>query len=60
MNLILELIGKKVTVHSVLAETEKQDVGVLQAADSEWLKLHKESGETLYFSIHRIRQVKPF
>ena len=60
MNLILELIGKKVTVHSVLADSEKQDVGILQAGDADWLKLHKENGETLYFSTKRIRVVKPF
>jgi hypothetical protein len=60
MNLILELIGKKVTIHTVLADSEKQDVGILQAADSDWVKLHKESGETLYFSTGRIRMIKPF
>jgi hypothetical protein len=60
MNLILELIGKKVTVHSLLADSEKQDVGMLQAADSEWLRLHKENGDILYFQTKRIRVVKPF
>lgn len=60
MGLIQELIGKKVTVYSALGDSERSDVGILQGAEGDWLKLHKETGETLYFQVTRVRMVKPF
>ena len=60
MNLIAELIGKKITVYSEAEGAERQDIGVLQSAEGSWIKIHKESGETLYFQLSRIRMVKPF
>ena len=55
-----ELIGKKVTVHSESAGTERQDVGILEAFDGTILKLKTERGSILYFVIHWVRLVKPF
>ena len=60
MGLIQELIGKKVTIYSAQGETERSDIGVLEGAEGDWLKLHKETGEILYFTVERVRMVKPF
>jgi hypothetical protein len=60
MDLIQQLVGKKVTVYSAQGETERQDIGILEAAEGVWLKMHKENGEVLYFHLARIRVVKPF
>jgi hypothetical protein len=60
MNLISVLIGKKVTIYSNMGGTEKQDVGVLEAVESEWIRLRKADGETLFFTVYSLRQIKPF
>jgi len=60
MELILTLIGKKVTVYSRLGETEKQDVGVLEAASQDWIRLKKADGETMFFTKYNLRMIKPF
>jgi hypothetical protein len=60
MNPIAELIGKKVTVYSEAADQERQDIGILQLVEGDWLKIHKENGDTLYFNFSRVRMIKPF
>lgn len=60
MQLLQELVGKKVTVFSLQAEAERQDVGVLEAFDEQVLKLRKGESEVLYLFFIRIRQIKPF
>lgn len=60
MQLLDEMIGRKVTVFSVQGGTERQDVGVLEAVDGTWIKVKKGEAETLYFHAHHIRVIKPF
>lgn len=60
MNLLSGLIGKKVTVYSNMGSTEKQDVAILEAAETEWIRVRKADGETFFFSIYNVRMVKPF
>ncbi len=52
------LVGRQVQVFSVRGETEVSDSGVLEAYDNNWLCIRK-GGEALYFSIHRVRLIKP-
>ena len=59
MAIINELIGKKVTVYSK-GDSERQDVGVLEAADEQFLKVRKNDHEYHLFGITQIRMVKPF
>ena len=54
-----ELIGKKVTITSDAAATERQDVGILESFDGTIVKLKTDKGP-LYFVIHRVRLIKPF
>ncbi len=60
MNIISVLQGKKVTVHSNIGDNDKQDVGFLEAFDPQWIRIRKQDGETLFFSLANIRMVKPF
>ena len=59
MQLLTPLIGKKVTVFSSQGETERQDIGILQAAEGNFLVL-KKTDELMYFTVSRIRLIKPF
>jgi hypothetical protein len=59
MNDVLQaLVGCQVQVYSVRGETEISDIGTLESYDSNWLCLSRNGG-TLYFSISRIRLIKP-
>ncbi len=61
MDLLRELVGRKVTVFSLQGGgSERQDVGMLEAADSVWLRLRKGESEVMYFTVHQIRLIKPF
>ena len=60
MQLLAPLIGKKVTVHSLMGESERQDIGILEAAEGQLVRLKKQDGDTLIYSIYRIRLIKPF
>jgi hypothetical protein len=60
MSLISILTGKKVTIYSHLGDTEKQDVGVLEAVEGDWIRLRKADGETMFFAIYSVRMIKPF
>ena len=63
MNDVLSgLIGRMVQVYSVRGETEVSDTGVLEAYleayDDTWRCLSR-GGDKLYFSIARVRLIKP-
>ena len=60
MSLLNDLVGKKVIVCSVGAGVEKQDVGMLEAHDSQFVKLKKSETETLFFGVQSIRFIKTF
>jgi hypothetical protein len=60
MQLLNDLVGRKVTVYSVQGQQERQDVGVLENTDGQWLRLRKSDAEVLYFGLHFVRQIKPF
>ena len=60
MKSISTLIGKKVTVYTRMGEVEKQDVGILEGLEQDWLILHKSDGDTLFFCLYNVRLVKPF
>ncbi len=57
-DLLRELIGRQINVYSVQGQSEIRDSGELVSYDDTWLCLRKD-GELLYFSIHRVRLVKP-
>jgi len=52
------LVGTLVQVWSVRGETETSDTGVLEACDEHWILLNRSS-EKLYFSVSRVRLIKP-
>ena len=54
-----ELMGKSVEVRSLRGQGECVDSGVLEAYDEQWIKLRKDGGEVLYFSIANVRLLKP-
>ena len=59
MNDVLQaLVGRTVQVYSVRGETEVSDTGTLEAYDSNWLCLDR-NGDKMYFSIARVRLIKP-
>ncbi|MDR3690748.1 MAG: hypothetical protein P4L46_15330 [Fimbriimonas sp.] len=60
MSLASVLIGVKITVYSRQGDTERQDVGLLEAVDSEWIRIKKNDGETLFFCLTNVRMLKPF
>jgi hypothetical protein len=55
-----ELIGKKVIVYSDSGQAERQDIGVLESVDSNWVCIKKGESDYLYFSAYKIRLVKAF
>lgn len=61
MNSVLqELMGKKISVYSNQPGAERQDVGILEAVDGDWIKIKKSETESAYFCIHLVRMIKPF
>jgi hypothetical protein len=59
MQLLNDLVGRKVTIFSVQGQGERQDVGTLEAADNLWLRLRK-GDEVMYFCLYHVRLIKPF
>ncbi len=60
MNPTHVMIGKKVTVYSRLGDAEKQDVGILELVEGDWIRLRKAEGETMFFTVVNVRMIKPF
>ncbi|BCM91652.1 hypothetical protein IAD21_03527 [Abditibacteriota bacterium] len=58
-DLLKELIGRLVEVHSRGGKSSFRDEGRLTAYDEHWIKLDNGEGEVLYFSVANIRLVKP-
>ena len=56
--LLRGLIGSQVQIYSVRGQAEVSDAGTLEAFDDAWVCLSQE-GEKLYFSVYRIRLIKP-
>ena len=56
--ILRELIGRQVIVYSGTERGEGGDIGELVSYDNAWLCLRKGT-ELLYFSVFRIRLVKP-
>lgn len=52
------LIGSLVQIYSVRGETEVSDTGTLEAYDTNWIRVNR-NGERLYFSVSRVRLIKP-
>ena len=60
MNDVLkELVGKQVEVHSMGAEALYRDSGRLVSYDERWVVIEKVPGEMLYLSIVNVRLIKP-
>ena len=55
-----ELIGKKVTVHVNVGNSDSQHIGIIEAFEENILKLRKGESEYLYFSIFNISMIKLF
>jgi ferredoxin-fold anticodon binding domain-containing protein len=56
--LLRGLVGSQVRVYSIQGQSEASDTGLLEAFDDNWVCLNQD-GERLYFSVHRIRLIKP-
>ncbi len=53
-----DLLGQYVEVRSRAGQSEYTDKGMLEAYDSQWIRLRKDS-ETICFPIANIRLLKP-
>jgi hypothetical protein len=60
MELLTELIGKKVALLTEMGATERQEIGILQEAKGHWVKVEKDNNEIVYYSVYLIRQIKQF
>lgn len=56
--MLTELIGRHIQVYSVRGEAEVSDVGTLESFDDVWVKIRQDNA-SLYFSVFRIRLIKP-
>jgi len=59
-NLLNELMGKKVYVHSNAGGTEKAEIGVLEAFDGTFLRVRKGEAEVVFYNLQLVRLVKQF
>jgi hypothetical protein len=57
-SILRDLVGKNVLVYTE-GHLGHADEGVLEAFDSQWVRVKKESGEDLYFSFFAVRIIKP-
>lgn len=60
MELISELIGKKVTLLTEMGAVERQEIGTLEAANGHWVKVLKDNDEAVYYGVYLIRSIKQF
>lgn len=60
MELLADLIGKKVTLYTEMGSVERQEIGILTEAKGHWVKVTKENDEHIYFSVYLIRSIKQF
>jgi|GEM_PF-6579355 len=60
MELLSELIGKKVALLTEQGSGERQEVGTLEDAKGHWVKLVRENREAVFYSVYLIRSVRLF
>jgi hypothetical protein len=60
MELLHELIGKKVALLTEMGAVERQEIGILEDAKGNWVKVRKDNDEICFYSIYLIRSVKQF
>ncbi len=60
MELLADLIGKKVTLLTEMGSVERQEIGILLDAKGHWVKVGKENEEYVYYSVYLIRSIKQF
>ena len=60
MELLADLIGKKGTLLTEMGAVERQEIGVLEDAKGHWVKVVKDNGEYVYYSVYLIRSIRQF
>lgn len=60
MELLHELIGKKVALLTEMGAVERQEIGVLEDAKGSWVKVIKDNNEVVFYSVYLIRSIKQF
>jgi len=60
MELLSELMGKKVTLLTEMGDVERQEIGTLVDAKGHWVKVQKDNEEFVYYSVYLIRSIKSF
>lgn len=60
MDLLSELIGKKVALLTEQGSGERQEVGTLEAANGHWVKVVRENKESVFYSVYLIRSIRLF
>ncbi len=60
MELLADLIGKKVTLLTEMGDVERQEIGVLEDAKGHWVRVAKDNGEHVYYSVYLIRSIRQF
>jgi hypothetical protein len=60
MELLAELMGKKVALLTEMGDVERQEIGILADAKGHWVKIEKDNNEIVFFSVYLIRSVKQF
>mgnify|MGYP001095837924 CR=1 FL=1 len=60
MDLLSELVGKKVALLTEQGNIERQEIGILEDAKGHWVKIAKDYHEIVYFSVYLIRSIRAF
>jgi hypothetical protein len=60
MELLDELVGKKVALQTEMGAVERQEIGILEEAKGHWVKVLKDNDEVVFFSVYLIRTIKQF
>jgi len=60
MELLSDLVGKKITLLTEMGSVERQEIGILIDAKGHWVKVQKENNEIVFYSVYLIRQIRQF
>lgn len=60
MELLADMMGKKVTLLTEMGSVERQEIGILMDAKGHWVKVQKENDEMVLYSVYLIRQIRQF
>ena len=60
MEMLSEIMGKKVALLTEMGDVERQEIGVLVDAKGHWVKVEKDNGEVVFYSVYLIRSIKQF